>query len=54
MQSFDNVIYLTFMMGIMSLIFKFIYKMDTISIDSIWWLVGGAWIGAIVVYLINR
>jgi len=51
---FDNVIYLTFMVAIMSGLYKFVYNQDSIPIVQFWWLIGGAWIGSLIVYLINR
>jgi hypothetical protein len=51
MQAFDNVIYLTFMMAILTGLFHFLFKQDTISIAYIWWLVLGAWAGSAIVYI---
>ncbi len=53
MQHFDNVIYLTFMMAILTGLFHFVFKQDTISIAHIWWLVLGAWVGSALVYIIK-
>lgn len=52
-EYFDNVIYLTVMMVILSAIFHFGLKQDNIPISQIWFYVAGAWVGAAIVYIIK-
>lgn len=54
MKMFDNIAYLTFMMAVMTGLYKFVYHQDSVPIGSIWFLVGGAWVGSLIVYFLNR
>lgn len=52
-EYFDNVIYLTIMMAILSAIIYFGTNQTSVPISQIWLYVGGAWVGAVIVYIIK-